>query len=195
MASQSNARPSLVVYREILEGDLRKLRAESNVSLSGGGARDLRFPWRSFRGVMHRIFTRDATGRGGRAIRVADFIYLDDDEQPRTTQLEYWPATGSRPREDRISKVHKSPALGGQLPESGRGKVFVLLIQFSDGTARCTYAYEEDLLSSIWAQELSAAIRACITLTWTKNLGRASNFLPVQGYYDFRDGTHFCHAD
>lgn len=195
MANKSKATPSLVVYKEILEGDLLKLQAQSNFTLTGGGARDLRLPWRTFRGVMHRIFTKEATGRGGKKIRVADVIYLDDNEQPHSTRLEYWPATGARPTEDRISKVHKSPALGGKLPDSGRGKVFVLLIQFSDGTVRCTYAYEDDLRKDVWAPELSAAIRACIASTAAKNLGRTQNFVPVQGYYDFADGTHFCHAD
>jgi hypothetical protein len=32
-----------ILYKEIVEGDLRKFRAESNDAATGGGARDLRF--------------------------------------------------------------------------------------------------------------------------------------------------------
>lgn len=184
-------RPVLFVYKEIVAGDLRKLLAESNDSKTGGGARDLRLPAKSFRPVMQRIFTRDATGRGGRPIRVADVTYLDEQGEPRQTEIQYWPPTNSRPREDRISKIHASPALGGQLPASDRGRVFVLFIKFSDGTIRCAYAYEDDLRAKgIWSAEVSREILGCMASARSRNDQRT-----VQGYYDFDEGTGFCHAD
>jgi hypothetical protein len=191
----SDPPPTLVVYKEIVAGDLLKLQAASNTSLSGGGARDLRLPWKTFRPAMNRIFTGQASGRGGVSIRVADFVYIDASGRRGTTRLEYWPPTESRKTEDRIATIHKSPALGGKLPDTGRGRVFVLLIRFADGVNRCEYAYEDDLRGNVWAAELSSAIRACINATDIKNSGRSSSLLPVQGIYDFTDGTHFCHAD
>lgn len=188
--------PTLVVYKEVVEGDLRKLRAESNDNPgAGGGARDLRLPSKTFRPVMNHIFTREAVGRGGRLIRVADMIYLDAAREPRLTTLEYWPPTAARPREDRISKIHKSPALGGRLPDEGRGRVFVLFIKFSDNSVRVTYAYEDELRSGKWADELSGAILSCLTKTAGKNSGRSGLLMPVQGYYEFTTGVQFCHAD
>lgn len=196
MASKQSLTPTLVVYKEVVEGDLRKLRAESNDDPgAGGGARDLRLPTKTFRPIMNRIFTKDAIGRGGKQIRVAEMIYLDADSIPRTTRLEYWPPTDARPREDRISKIHKSPALGGRLPDEGRGKVFVLFIKFSNDTVRVTYAYEDELRSGKWAGELSDAILACMKTTASKNFGRSGSLVPVQGYYEFTTGVQFCHAD
>lgn len=181
----------LFVYKEIVSGDIRKLLAESNDSNTGGGARDLRLPWKTFRPIMRQIFTKDAVGRGGKNIRVADVTYLDANDKPQRTKLEYWPATSARPAEDRIAKVHASPALGGQLPATTRGRVFLLLSKFDDGTVRCDYAYEDDLKQQgIWAPEVSGAILECMASAGLRNGTRT-----VQGFYDFTDGTGFCHAD
>jgi hypothetical protein len=187
--------PARIVYKEILAGDLRKLRGESNDTQSGGGARDLRFPWRAFRPVMHLIFTREET-RGAKAFRSALVNYVDDAGDPRTTKLEYWPATPSRPSEDRVSKVHSSPALGGsRMPAADRGRVFVVLSQFTTGEVRCDYAYEDDLRAGKWASAVRTAILGCAASTAEKNLTRTANFVPIQGYWDFTDGTGFCYAE
>lgn len=186
-----SARPVLFVYKEIVEGDLRKLVAESNDSKTGGGARDLRFPWRSFRSTMHRIFTQDGIGRGGKPIRIAEVTYLDNDDVARKTILQYWPPTEARPTEDRISRVHASPALGGHLPDTGRGRVFVVFSKFDDGTVRCDYAYENDLRAKgVWANEVSSQILNCMASAAARKGNRT-----VQGYYDFASGIGYCHAD
>ena len=186
-----SARPVLFVYKEIVPGDLLKLVAKSNRSRTGGGARDLRLPWKTFRPTMHRIFTQEGVGKGDKPIRVTDVTYLDENDVARTTLLEYWPPTASRPTEDRISKIHASPALGGQLPATDRGRVFVLLVKFDDGTVRCDYAYESDLKTKgVWATEVSTQILNCVTAS----AGRKGN-RTVQGYYDFLEGTRYCHAD
>lgn len=184
-------RPVLLVYKEIVSGDIRKLQAESNDSKTGGGARDLRLPAKTFRPIMQQIFTKDEIGRGGRDVKIADVVYLDINDAPRTTQIEYWPATHARPSEDRIAKVHASPALGGKMPLTNKGRVFVLFIKFDDGTVRCTYGYEDDLKKKgIWAQEVSTAILSCVA---SSELGGGTR--TVQGYYNFTDATGFCHAD
>ena len=182
-------RPVLFVYKEIVAGDLRKLVAESNDSQTGGGARDLRVPWTTFRPIMHRIFTNSDHGRGGKPIRTAQITYLDENDQPQSTVLSYWPPTPSRPREDRIAQIHASPALGGQLPSTDRGRVFVVFTKFDDGTVRCDYAYEDDLKKrGVWATEASQQILNCMASATQTNR-------TVQGYYDFIEGTGFCHAD
>ena len=47
----------LVVFKQLVEGDLRKFKAESNDADTGGGARDLRFrPYDRFDGAFERLF-------------------------------------------------------------------------------------------------------------------------------------------
>lgn len=192
----TESRPTLVIYKEFVDGDRRKLLAESNDSKTGGGARDLRFPIRAFDSVLRQIFNKDATGRGGQSIRIGDVIYLDSNDQPHNSQLEYWPPTKSRKSESRISKIHNSPALGNQLPRTDSGRVFVLLIQFSSGTVRCLYAYEDELRDpKIWAHELSSVILGCLASASVKNATRTKTLVPAMGYYDFNNGTGYCHAD
>lgn len=184
-------RPVLLVYKEIVDGDLRKLTAASNNSQTGGGARDLRLPWRTFRPVMHRIFSKVKPARGGKTIRVANVTYIDADDELCTTELEYWPPTETRKSEDRISRVHASPALGGRLPATDQGRVFVLFTMFSNDVVRCDYAYENDLKrKNVWAPEVSTQILSCMTSA-ASHKGKRT----VQGYYDFITGTGFCHAD
>ncbi|GAB4100529.1 hypothetical protein GCM10028789_26940 [Sinomonas halotolerans] len=191
----AQTRVTLVVYKEIVAGDMRKLLAESNDSRTGGGARDLRLPAKVFAHVMDQIFTRENVGPGGQPIRIADVIYLDGDGEPQTTQLEYWPPTRSRPSESRIARIHASPALGGHMPETDRGRVFVFFTKFNDGTIRCDYAYEDQLRNGEWAHELSSAVLSCLASADMKNGTRPANMVPAQGYYDFAAGTGYCHAD
>ena len=194
MASSGGSTPFLVVYKEIVEGDLRKLVATSNDSATGGGARDLRLPAKAFRPLMHRIFTRDGVGRGGQSIRYANVLYSDDRGGSHSTRIEYWPPTKSRPAEDRVAKVHASPAIGGRLPALDRGRVFILFIRFSDGTVQCEYAYESDLREGRWSAEVSHPILACVRDTDLKSAKRA-NPITVAGYIDFTDGSQYCHAN
>lgn len=192
----TQARPTFVVYKEFVGGDMRKLLAESNDSATGGGARDLRFPAQAFDPVLRQMFTIDGLGRGDRAIRIGKIVYLDTSGKPQVTQLDYWPPTRSRPTECRIARIHASPALGGQLPRTDKGKVFVLLIQFSDSTVRCDYAYENDLKDpTIWAHELSSAVLGCLASACVKNATRTASLVAAMGYYDFTNGTGYCHAD
>lgn len=189
--------PELLVYKEIGPGDMRKLLAESNDAATGGGARDLRVPWRTFRSVMHRIFTDEAIGKGGKKIRTAQVTYKDANGKTAQTTLEYWPATSSRPAEDRVSKVHSNPALaGGRLPEEGKGRVFLLFIRWSGGMVTTHYAYEDDLRAKdVWAPDVRNALLSCIEDTDNLNAKRTGSMLSVQGYYDFLDGTVHCHAN
>ena len=139
---------------------------------------------------MNRIFTTEAIGRGGRPIRTADVTFMDATGKLQRTTLEYWPPTTSRPHEDRIARVDSSPALGGNMPASDRGRVFVVFTKFDDGAVRCDFAYEDDLKGGKWAKEASTQILNCMASAATRNDSRT-----VQGYYDFNAGTGFCHAD
>ena len=51
----------LVIYKRIVEGDLSKFTATSNITQSGGGARDLRFRPRSFSPLSGECLRRTPT--------------------------------------------------------------------------------------------------------------------------------------
>jgi hypothetical protein len=195
MTTSEQLEPALLVFKEVMEGDLRKLEGKSNDARTGGGARDLRFPWKAFRAEMHRIFSREATGRGGKPIREATITYADADGQSRTTTMAYWPPAKKRHWEDRVACVHASEALGSGLPEFGSGRVFVTFTLFTNGTVRCDYAYEDDLRQDQWAPTVCDVILGCLNTTDEKNGDRTSNRVPTQGYYDFTNGKRYCHAD
>jgi len=194
LTQQPKPDPLILVYKELTDRELKKLQAISNITQSGGGARDLRVPAKTFRSAMHRIFTTTKTASNGKTIRTAQVSYRNGNDVG-TTELEYWPPTDSRPREDRVARVHASPALGGRLPASNRGRVFVLFIRWSNGEVGCYYAYENDLRRrGVWGPEVRDAILGCMTDTDLKNANRAGNKVSVQGYIDFTNGEVFCHA-
>lgn len=89
----------LVIYKRIVEGDLSKFTATSNITPSGGGARDLRFsPATEFFPVFRRMFIQDADG-----ILRGQFSWANY----APTKAEIHPPTNSRPNEVRIGKVHE----------------------------------------------------------------------------------------
>lgn len=107
MSSKIKAgRPSIVYFREAFPGDVLKLKAESNISQTGGGARDLRVrPANKFDEVMLQIFT-EPTEKPGVFQQVIHW------ESPntghvKTATAEYWRPTEVRPNESRIARIHE----------------------------------------------------------------------------------------
>ena len=89
----------LVIYKRIVEGDLSKFTATSNITPSGGGARDLRFsPAAEFFPMFQRMFPADADG-----ILRGQFFWPDH----APTEVEIHPPTNSRPNEIRIGRIHE----------------------------------------------------------------------------------------
>jgi hypothetical protein len=145
--------------------------------------------------MMHRIFT-DEVLKNGKEVRTARITFKAIDGNTAQTTMEYWPATKSRPSEDRLAKI---PVIAkGRLPDEGRGRVFFMLIRWSTGEVRTYYAYESDLRSQSgngWAPNVRDALLSCMRDTDNINAGRSGSLLSMQGYYDFLDGTVHCHAN
>lgn len=99
MTEPSNLGVKLVVYKRIVEGDLSKFTATSNITQTGGGARDLRFsPAAVFFPVFQRMFEKDFDG-----VLRGHFSWANH----TPTDANVHPPTNSRPNEVRIAKIHE----------------------------------------------------------------------------------------
>lgn len=110
----------LIIWKKIVEGDLSKFTATSNLADTGGGARDLRFsPASEFYPAFQRMFDKyDNTGmlRG----------FFTWDNHPKT-EVFIHPTTNSRPNEVRIATVHKCfPAT--VIPNDARDCILVIVM-------------------------------------------------------------------
>jgi len=135
------AMPYRVVFKSIEPGDLLKLDARSNISQSGGGARDFRFPFQPFQPVMPKLFPTVVQEMRSRNkvrqlidIREATLVWIDGNGQMQQKQIRYEPPTDARPSEGRIPRVHQIPPLAvGNLPPKVESQPFVLFVEESGG--------------------------------------------------------------
>ena len=90
----------MVVYKKIVEGDLSKFTATSNITQSGGGARDLRFsPASEFYSAFQKMFPLGADN----GVLNGQFSW---NGYP-STAVEIHPPTNARPNEVRIGRIHE----------------------------------------------------------------------------------------
>lgn len=182
-----------ILYKEISNGDLRKLRAESNDSDSGGGARDLRLPEGEFRDVIRRLLPQEIKRQrkvDGHQTEITILtgpvihpVSKDGETKELKIPLEWWPPTTARPAEGRIARVHEALPM----PKEGLGRVFFLLIQDTAGAVYSHYAYEDHLRAGLWRTEVSQPLlRCCDALDRKKPT--------VQGYIDYTTNVQFCHG-
>src|SRR3989338_5876541 len=104
MPHPSPGRPLLLIFREVLPGDIKKQLAQSNIARSGGGARDLRFrnvkEWAPFFG---RLFTTPGAKKG---VAKGWVCWIDGAGRARSVDIECWRPTKARPNELRLGKIH-----------------------------------------------------------------------------------------
>src|SRR4051812_12730975 len=102
------SQPQRALFKIVLDGDRRKIDAESNNDpKTGGGARDIRFSHRLFEPVTTRMFPTveiaEGTKRDGLEIRKGRLRYDDDAGDEHVMEIEYWPPTDARDSEGRIA--------------------------------------------------------------------------------------------
>ncbi|MCR6688904.1 hypothetical protein [Cellulomonas sp.] len=195
-----------LVYKELLSGDYRKLAGTSNDTPTGGGARDLRFPFAAFDGVFAKLLPGfEVVERKRKGVRQnvkvrSGPVFVDevDDEGvmvSRSTQMSWENSTDSRSSEGRIPRVHDSDA-AKQLLAAGlemrdvdgrRPRVFALFVQDDNGELRVHYAYEQDLRAGDWADSVARPI-----LEHLDDLHRRRD-QSVVGYIDFLVPLHYAH--
>lgn len=96
-------RPVRIYFSEIKPGDALKQRAESNITPSGGGARDERFPV-GFAQYLQQMFP-DATTRQDVTVGTV-YWQLPNGGTDQTAIMLFSRPTNSRPTEARLGRVH-----------------------------------------------------------------------------------------
>lgn len=191
------SRVSRILFKEIVDGDVRKIHADSNDSDSGGGARDFRFgSYSELEHIFHSMFPspiQDYRRRSGVTSLVtiySGYFYWQDPVTGQTLrQISYFePPTDARPQEGRITKIHEHPCLSTALmPNSSTtNRVFLLLTQMDDGTVWPSYVEERTLRSvGLWTNEVTTKMLNCIDSPRRANQS-------VIGYYDFTTHDRYC---
>ena len=139
----------IVVYKKIVEGDMKKFYAVSNVTQSGGGARDLRFsPADQFMPIFKRMFRTEND----------DGTYSGYFNWPNhtSTEVTVHPPTNSRPTEARIAKVHEC------IPEKcipqSAGDCILIMILDSDNKVWPYFVTEKSLREDDWHPKIKDTI-------------------------------------
>lgn len=196
MASAST-QVARILYKELVEGDLRKLQAQSNDSDTGGGARDFRF--RSFGKllpVIKQLFPQTEQvqrRRDNKPVMVdiykGTFYWYDAAGNVQSKEGYMEPPTSARPGEGRIPRVHEYSCFDASRVKIGVGnRVLLLLIQLMDGTVWPYYAEEKTLRTpGAWDPVVAKELLACT------DADRAEN-LAVLGFRDFTTSDRFCNG-
>lgn len=165
----------IVVYKKIVEGDLKKFFAQSNITKSGGGARDLRFsPASKFFPIFQRMFriqNDDGTYRGY-------FFWADN----VPTEVSIHPPTNSRPNEIRIAKVHECIP-DKHIPLS-IGDCILILILDSENKVWPYFITEKSLREDNWHPRIKKCILEGLAAK------RSVKSSPM-GFIDIENGGNF----
>lgn len=164
----------LVIYKRIVEGDLSKFTATSNITQSGGGARDLRFsPAEEFFSAFRRMFAQDADG-----VLRGQFSWGNH----APTDAEIHPPTNSRPNEVRIGRIHECFPQS-VIPKDSTDCVLLIVL---DNAGRVSPYFTS--LRSLKIDNWHPAIKAPIIkgLTAQRNANTTA-----MGYVDVESGRHY----
>lgn len=170
----------LFYFQEILIGDLKKQKAQSNKASTGGGARDMRIP-KGYMAVLGQMFK--TPGSLGTHV---EKVYWHDKAAVRHADVELWQPTQARSGECRIAKVHKLDAWKiSQLDEA----------DFLSDLARKNrwfYALTLDHSGKLWArifkQSAVSGMSSAVKTYIMKRISVKNGNEAVRGSIDFTNG-------
>lgn len=176
-----------IIFREVMDGDLKKFTATAAPSGTGGGARDLRFrPFDKFDGVFARALPgREKVERRREGEREIVEIYtakaniVRSNNQSFKKDVSFEPPTTARPNEGRLARVHD---LNLEVPK-GEGRLLILIIQDAKGELIITFFSERDLESGSWHATVNDFFKDVFSQP-----ARAS---ATQGYIDFEQKSRW----
>lgn len=182
--------PKLVIFHEITEADVRKINAVSNDSPTGGGARDIRFNFNQFDGVFQEMLPDsrmvNLRRKGVRRLEPVHFgnaTFQQRDKPPITSEIAWYTPTDKRPREGRLPRVHKIPALTVP-PSKGLGIPMLLIQQATNRSIFLSYAYESQF--NQWIKPIEDILSRSLKVRVGTQAG--------SGYIDLKDGREYVHV-
>lgn len=188
-----------ILYKEIVEGDLRKILAKSNDSDTGGGARDFRFgSYNQLLPVIKQMFPYLVKVDRKRDSVVSQIDVFKGTFHWKNTAAGtvsakdsfFEPPTDVRPSEGRIARVHEYGCFDTSLiPKGGEGnRIILLLIQNCDGEVWPHFAEEQSLRTpGVWDTVVAQELLKCI------DAERAEGHAVI-GFRDFAASTSYCNG-
>ena len=189
-----------ILYKEIVQGDIKKILAESNhIRKDGGGARDFRFgSYAKLAPAIAAMFPQTVVKprkRGGvdTVIDVFKGKFYWQQAGSSTIQSKdayFEPPTDARPSEGRIVRVSDQACFDTHLiPRGGHGnRVLLLLVQLADGKVWPHYAEEQSLRRpNAWDPVVARELLNCIDAE--RGERRA-----VIGFRDFTTNMSYCNG-
>jgi hypothetical protein len=178
------------VFREVLAGDTRKFKAQSNDATTGGGARDFRFrPYDKFGGIFEQMLSSRKTELRLRdGVRVPQELYtsrvrvVGQNGAYVDKPIEFEPPTTARPDEGRLTRLS---SYGLEVPSGNGGRILLLLYQTGDSQLWLNFVTQQQLEAGLWDATLTKLLLNCL------NAPRAQNHA-AQGFHDFALGSDFC---
>lgn len=179
-----------MVFRQVLEGDVKKFKAKSNTTPSGGGARDFRFrPYEKFDAVFDRLLsTRKTVTRKRKGKSLSLSVYTEDvtvwhgpgATAPHTLVFES--PTTARDGEGRICQLDK-------LKLKAKGSTadrceFLILWKDNSGKVFVALVTDRELRAGHWHEDIAKVLLSCMEQKKTRSA--------IQGYHDFKSGRHYC---
>lgn len=182
-----------ILYKEIKQGDLRKIKRESNDSPTGGGARDFRFgSYKKLESVIKKMFPNTVKQMRNRSGKVEIDIFQGEfswkvGDDILTQESFFEPPTDARPQEGRITRVPEYACFDTKLiPEGGpNDRVLLLIVQLNNESVWPFFATEQSLRIDPWDYGVQKQILKCL------NSDRPQT-RAVIGYYDFTTQEGYC---
>ena len=142
-----------VLFQILTAGDRLKMDAVSNVSRTGGGARDLRFrPENEFLPFFRKMLPEVVRKRRG-STQIDAYrgsVSWEASGQEKSRMMTVWPATNARPNECRIGKINRFDFSGLVKNDPSGGESIFMLFQQRNGVVRVYFTTETSLRSENW---------------------------------------------
>lgn len=186
-----------IFYKQMLEGDLRKVRAQSNDADTGGGARDFRFgSYPKLVPIIKQMFPQTTTEnrkREGKIIEIdvfkGEFVWHNEQGGIERQDSFFESPGDKRGSEGRLARVPEYACLVTNHVLTAGNRLLLLLIQpVGDLSVWPYYAQERTLRQhGVWDSVVAEKLLRCL------DAKRAANRAAI-GFLDFISNESYCNG-